>query len=146
MRPLDHVPASATQIGYEKLAIDLTVRDVLTLPEVASWSEPEARRQAARLALTEARRNSWDTRDPAWAAPRTWSSTHHQPPADAQCVLDCDGMIWQRHPDEHDAYGPLPVDAWSPQSRDHQPQDQPTYRWADLTARLGPLTACAPHH
>jgi hypothetical protein len=146
MRPLDHVPASVREIGYEKLAADLTVRDVRALPEVVSWSEPDARRQAARLALTEARRNSWDTKDPGWAAPRTWTSTRLPPPEHERYVVDCDGTVWQRHPDEHDPYGPLPVDAWSPRSRNHQPQDQLTYQWAELIVRLGPLTACARNH
>jgi hypothetical protein len=147
MRPLDHVPASAAQVGNDKLAADLTVHDVVALPEVASWSEPGAHRQAARLALTEARRNSWDMRDPAWAQAKTWSSSDHQPPDDVRYVVDCDGMVWQRHLDERDAYGPLPVDAWSPRRRSsHQPQDEPTYRWAELITHLGPLTACARYH
>jgi hypothetical protein len=80
MRPPDHVPVSAAQVGYEKLAADLTVRDVAMLPEVFWWSEPGTRRRAARLALTEARRNSADTLDEAWARPRTWSPT---PPSGA---------------------------------------------------------------
>lgn len=37
MQPLEHVPASAAQIGYERLAADLTVRDVLALPKVAAY-------------------------------------------------------------------------------------------------------------
>ncbi|MFG1858526.1 hypothetical protein ACGFJT_42310 [Actinomadura geliboluensis] len=146
--PLDQVPASAAEIGYAQLAADLTVRDVLALPEVASYRDPAHRRQAARLALTEARRNSLDTLDPAWATPRTWSNLARSGPPtdDVRHVVDCDGTVWERHPDERDPFGAVPVDCWSPRRRDGEPPDDRSHSWSELIEHLGPLTACARAH
>ncbi|MBO2461461.1 hypothetical protein [Actinomadura violacea] len=148
--PLSHVPASAAEIGHGRLAADLTVRDVLALPEVASYRDPAHRRQAARLALTEARRNSLDTLDPSWVSPRTWSDPAGRSarPADdvRRDVVDCDGTVWERHPDDRDSFGALPVDCWSPRRRAGEPSDDRSYSWSELIERLGPLTACARGH
>jgi hypothetical protein len=147
--PLEHVPASAAEIGYAQLAADLTVRDVLALPKVASYRDPAHRRQAARLALTEARRNSLDTLDPAWTSPQTWSDPagrSAQPTDDVRQVMDCDGTVWERHPDERDAFGALPVDCWSPRRRGGEAPDDRSHSFAELIEHLGPLTACARAH
>lgn len=147
--PLDQVPASAAEIGYERLAADLTVRDVLALPEVASYRDPAHRRQAARLALTEARRNSLDTLDPSWVSPRTWSdpaSRSARSADDVRQVVDCDGTVWERHPDDRDPFGALPADGWSPRRREGEPPDDRSYSWSELIEHLGPLTACARGH
>ncbi|MDL4813150.1 hypothetical protein [Actinomadura opuntiae] len=146
--PLDQVPASAAEIGYERLAADLTVRDVLALPEVASYRDPAHRRQAARLALTEARRNSLDTLDPSWALPKTWSDPARSGPPtdDVRQVVDCDGTVWERHADEHDRFGALPADGWSPRRRKGEPPDDRSYSWSELIEHLAPITACARGH
>ncbi|GAA2720301.1 MULTISPECIES: hypothetical protein [Streptomyces] len=137
-----HHPAhvlTAESLACHRHACELTVRDMLALPEVAGESEPGRRREAARRALALARRNAVHCADPL-VRPVLWDIGHRrvpQPPR-AGYVLDCDGWVWERRHVVEDGTV-LALDRWTPLASGPVPAPRPSYDWEELTWHHGPL-------
>jgi hypothetical protein len=129
---------TAETIGNQKCAADLTVRDMLVLPEVTAETDPGRRRDAARRALAVARRASLDAVDPEWSPPTTWTERQAAPHWRARRVRDCDGHLWERRHTIEDG-DVFEIDAWSPRG---QRADAPyfAHSWAELITHYGPVT------
>ncbi|MEV4868618.1 hypothetical protein [Streptomyces syringium] len=113
-------------------------RNMPVLVEAAVEEDPGRRRQAARHALSVARRHALDYQGPAWAQPVVWDTGRQwvpQPPP-AHFVLDRDGYVWERRRVIED--GSLPVvDRWTPLCHVPAPPP-PSHSRAELTEHHAP--------
>ncbi|PCG87105.1 hypothetical protein CIB93_04460 [Streptomyces sp. WZ.A104] len=146
MLDLTALSETVESLGNRALAQELTVLDMFVLVEVAVIPEPARRREAARHALTAARRASWDSTDPEWVTPRTWASAQRRTPSAgrARRVLDCDGCAWERRHVVEDG-DVFEVDVWSPVSQRRGVPHLVVHEWGELLHHYGPLTEISSH-